>query len=296
MLLAQLQPMPEPALKLSLGTQSTAPATVIRAVKIPEHETPQTSLKKPVGAFAPMLADRPLAMQDHRLQSGVQLHLAVNASAAKGMTPLVSALAPAFTQGHAPASPALPSPPIPGVLVAQVFSSSTAPESAKSDQVAGASIAKADADISAKQEPPQSLPTHPLPLMDKPAPTHALNKPAATTKPASEPVPTPETSVGKGASNYLQVPFNRGAAVGLITVSKAGTERPDQLLLNPSNPSIFGHLSEGLAQVADPRWHLTDHQGHEHSGGHDQGRSDDDAEEGSGKAFKYQHEQGSQDT
>lgn len=155
---------------------------------------------------------------------------------------------------------------------------------------------QAVADRSVKQEIPQALPAQPLPLPDKVSHSHHATKSAAPAKATPEPKPVPEASIAKEGKNYLQVPFSKGDAVGLITISKAGAERPDQLLLNPSSASVFSHLSDNLAQAPDPRWRLTDQQGYEQRQGHGQGRAEEEAEEESRQALRDRREQGGQQT
>ncbi|MNN70672.1 hypothetical protein D3C81_1865430 [compost metagenome] len=92
------------------------------------------------------------------------------------------------------------------------------------------------------------------------------------------------------------MPFSKGDAVGLITVSKAGAERPEQLLLNPSSALVFSCLSDNLAQAPDPRWRLTDQQGHESRHGHEQERLDEEGEEQSRQALRDRSERGEQQT
>ncbi|WP_123583881.1 hypothetical protein [Pseudomonas brassicacearum] len=181
-----------------------------------------------------------------------------------------------------------------GVAVAQA-SVASAP-AAKLDQAATHFVAEAGADVSVKQDSPQPLPAQPLPLMDKHVGVQLAKKPPMPAKAAPLPMLKPEANIDKGASNYLQVPFSKGDVAGLITISKAGAERPDQLLLNPSSASIFSHLSDNLAQAPDPRWRLTDQQGREHSHGHNQGRPDEEAEEGTHQAFQDKRQQGRLET
>ncbi|WP_338806807.1 hypothetical protein V8U11_06015 [Pseudomonas chlororaphis] len=106
----------------------------------------------------------------------------------------------------------------------------------------------------------------------------------------------PERNAGSESSSYLQVPFAKGDAKGLVNVSKAGADQPDQLLLSPSNASIFNHLSDSLALSPDPRWRLTDHQEHEGHSGHDQGRADEETKEGGDQASRDKRRHGRQDS
>lgn len=90
------------------------------------------------------------------------------------------------------------------------------------------------------------------------------------------------------------VPFSKGNAVGLITVSKAGGERPEQLLLNPDSALVSSYLSDNLAQVPDSRWRLADQQGHEHRDRHQQERAEEAFEEESRQTLRDTGEQGGQ--
>jgi len=159
------------------------------------------------------------------------------------------------------------------------------------DQSATLVVADADADASLNQHPLQLLVIQPLPVAHKLLGVPFLEVSLKHSWTTPEPGLKPEPNVGSAASSYLQVPFAKGAAIGVITVNKAGTDQADQLLLSPSNTSIFGHLSESLALSPDPRWRLTDHQEREGSGGHDQEPADEDAKDGTDQALhtKFQH-------
>jgi len=76
---------------------------------------------------------------------------------------------------------------------------------------------------------------------------------------------------------YLQVPFNKGEASGVITVSKAAADQPQMLLLSPSNAQTSSVLSDSLAQLQDPRWQLSDQHGQERGQGQQREAQDDDA-------------------
>ena|GEM_PF-3407865 len=147
-----------------------------------------------------------------------------------------------------------------------------------------------------KQETPQALPAQPLPVLAK---SSYLNQPTRVAVPAKAtagPNSAPEANIAREAKNYLQVPFSKGDAVGLITVSKAGAERPEQLLLNPSSALVFSYLSDNLAQAPDARWRLTDQQGHECRQGQEPERPDEEVEEPSRQALRERRERGEHQT
>lgn len=149
------------------------------------------------------------------------------------------------------------------------------------DQAAVASAVWASdhavADRLVRQESPQALPAQPLPLFEKSLYLNHVTRSAMPAKATPESPPVPDVSITRGGRHYLQVPFSKGDAVGLITVSKAGAERPEQLLLNPGSASVFSCLSDSLAQVPDPRWRLADQQAHEDP--HERERPDEEVEE-----------------
>ncbi|CAI3807425.1 hypothetical protein GLGCALEP_04479 [Pseudomonas sp. MM221] len=88
------------------------------------------------------------------------------------------------------------------------------------------------------------------------------------------------------------MPFSKGNAVGLITVSKAGGEYPEQLLLKPDSTSVSSYLSDNLAQVQDPRWRLADQQAYEDP--HERERPDEEVEEESRQTLQGRIERGGQ--
>ncbi|WP_103308491.1 MULTISPECIES: type III secretion effector protein [unclassified Pseudomonas] len=56
----------------------------------------------------------------------------------------------------------------------------------------------------------------------------------------------------------LQVPFNRGAASGQITITRVPEESPRSLTLNPSNTLVFEQLKAPFELAREPAWRLAD--------------------------------------
>jgi hypothetical protein len=59
----------------------------------------------------------------------------------------------------------------------------------------------------------------------------------------------------------LQVPFNKGAASGQVTISRVADEPTRNLQLSPSNALVFEQLKVALEHVREPAWRLTDSDG-----------------------------------
>lgn len=279
-LLAQLQPLLEHPLKLSLAAQRSvadtrlANSSVDQTIPIPMKPPPVPASPALFSARLPLAARLPIAAQ-----VPVQVPVA--------------------------SVPATPDRAGDDVLAEQKAPSSSirlpfAVHTQVPDRIAVASppwaADQAAADRPVKQETPQALPTQPLPLQEKPWCLPPVTRPAVPPRATPKPNSAPDLSTAKGAGNYLQVPFSKGDAVGLITVSKDGAERPEHLLLNPSSPLVFSHLSDSLAQAPDPRWRLTDQQGHESRHGHEQERPDEEAEEQSRQALRRRSQRGEQQT
>ena len=251
MLLAQLQPLRELPLKLSLAALSSGAGAEPKLAKVSADQTMQLPMRQPSTPSSPVLVNARLAPAA-RLPNAAQ----VQAPVARALATLDQAAVDASAEHKAP-------------FLSAHFASD-----------------RAVADMQVKQETPQALPAQPLPLLEKSSYLNPVTRIALPAKATPEPKSAPEVSIARGAKHYLQVPFSKGDAVGLITVSKAGAERPEQLLLNPSTALVFSHLSENLAQAPDSRWRLTDQQGHESRHGHEQDRPDEEGEEQSRQALR----------
>ncbi|MFJ4454739.1 hypothetical protein ACIP1G_12740 [Pseudomonas sp. NPDC089392] len=261
MLLAQLQTLHELPLKLSLAALRSGTGTEARLANVSVAQTMDLPMKQPFVPSAPALVNARLALAD-RLPIAAQV--LVQAPVASALATLDQAAVDASAEQKAPLSFA----------------------HLASDQ--------AVADRPVKQETPQALPAQPLPLLEKSSYLNPVMRIAVPAKATPEPKSAPEVSIARGAKHYLQVPFSKGDAVGLITVSKAGAERPEQLLLNPGSALVFSYLSESLAQAPDPRWRLNDQQGHESRHGHEQERPDEEGDEQSRQALRDRSGRGEQ--
>jgi hypothetical protein len=266
-LLAQLQPLREHRLTLSLAALGSGQTIEHRTVRLSADQTMHLSDRKPL---APPVA------------SNVQLAVPVTRLLAMAQAQ-APALAPRSIPVSVPEQLSLP------MIVHELVASAPPAQVAALNHISPPLVADADANASVKQEILQPLLLQPLPLLEKALYMQPATKPAAPVQAVPESILKPEACIDKRPQSYLQVPFNKGDVAGLITVSKAGAERPDQLLLSPSSASVFSHLSDSLAQTSAPRWHLTDQQGHEHS--HSQGRLDEELEEDDPQAFRDKRKQ-----
>jgi hypothetical protein len=140
-----------------------------------------------------------------------------------------------------------------------------------------ADSSKADVEVPIKLESAQPL-QQLLSLPDK-LQYETLTAKQSAFVPTPRPMLKPRMGDGNKAHNYLQVPFNRGDASGLITIDKGGSERPEHLFLSSNSASVFSYLSDNLGQITNPRWHLADQQRHEQHHGQEHGFDDDDTEE-----------------
>ncbi|WHS62120.1 type III secretion effector protein [Pseudomonas sp. G2-4] len=77
---------------------------------------------------------------------------------------------------------------------------------------------------------------------------------------------------------FLQVPFNRGAASGQVTISRVSEEPTRHLTISPSNALVFEQLKEPFALAREPAWRLADSGGEQPRQGSQQG-PDEDADE-----------------
>lgn len=282
MLLAQLQPLRELPLQLSLAALRSGAGTESTLVKVSVDQPMHLPMKQPSLPSSPALVNARLALAD-RLPITAQVLV---------QAPIASALAtPDQAAADAPAEQKAPlsSTRLPLAMATHV-----------PDQTAVASAPWASdqpvADRLIKQETPQALPAQPLSVPEKSSYLNQPTRVAVPAKAAAGANSAPEASIAREAKNYLQVPFSKGDAVGLITVSKAGAERPEQLLLNPSSALVFSYLSDNLAQAPDARWRLTDQQGHEFRQGREPERRDEEVEEPSRQALRDRRERGEHQT
>ena len=277
-LMAQLQPLRERPMKLSLAAMRSGTAS--RLAKVSADRAMHLPMRQPPVPSSSVLVNARLALAE-RLP--IAAHVLVRASVASAPTLPDQAGVDVSLQQRA----TLSSTRLPLAMQAQV-----------PDQTAVANALwacdQAVADRLIKQENPQALPAQPLPLLEKALHVNHVTRSTVRAKAPPEPNSAHEFSIVRGARNYLQVPFSKGDAVGVITVSKAEAERPEQLLLSPSSALVFSHLSDNLAQAPDPRWRLTDQQGHEPRHGHKQQRPDEEGEEQSRQARQDGDKRGEQ--
>lgn len=134
--------------------------------------------------------------------------------------------------------------------------------------------------------------TPPTFVSANPAREPAVLSPSGFSKFTAEPLVKPEALTDKGPQHYLQVPFAKGDASSMITITKTTADQPQPLLLRPDNADISGYLSDRLAQVEEPRWRMADPQEreHEHSKGNHPGEQDEEQEEGGHRFFGAQRE------
>lgn len=137
--------------------------------------------------------------------------------------------------------------------------------------------------------------TRSMPRLDEPLPQapqsfhgtrHAPSVAPASIPPAatSAALPTPEVMVEplSGADRgLLQVPFNRGAASGQVTISRLPEEPTRQLTLSPSNAQVFEQLKAPFELAREPAWRLADSGGEQQRQGSQQ-QPDEDQDEQSG--------------
>lgn len=231
-LLTQLQPLRELPLKLSLAaprsgavTESTvAKASVGRAMYLPVKQPSASSSPAPDQVAADTTIKHKAALSATRLAVSGQAQVPVQMPAQ--MPAQMSA--PVSVQ---PSVAVAIQPDQAGANVSVQQSATQLPAAAQVPvQAAVASTLntadQAAADRPLKQEAPQALPAQPLPLLDKVAHLHHAMNSTGPAKATPEPKPAPEAGIAKEGRSYLQVPFSKGDAVGLITVSKAGANVP----------------------------------------------------------------------
>ncbi|MGH8385619.1 MAG: invasion protein [Pseudomonas sp.] len=77
----------------------------------------------------------------------------------------------------------------------------------------------------------------------------------------------------------LQVPFNKGAVSGQVTISRVADEPIRNLQLSPSNAQVHEQLKVSLEHLREPVWRLTDSGGEQQRQGSRQAPDDESAED-----------------
>jgi hypothetical protein len=84
----------------------------------------------------------------------------------------------------------------------------------------------------------------------------------STTPPTAPPVPLLEQAVEEdlpmATRDVLQVPFNKGAVSGQVSVTRAAGESVQHLVLGSDNAQVLEQLRGPFAQEAEPFWQLAD--------------------------------------
>ncbi|SCY39522.1 type III secretion effector protein [Pseudomonas sp. NFACC37-1] len=82
----------------------------------------------------------------------------------------------------------------------------------------------------------------------------------------------------------LQVPFNKGAASGQITITRVPEEPTRNLTLNPSNTLVFEQLKAPFELAREPAWRLADSGGEQSRQGSHQAPDEEQDEQAGGPA------------
>jgi len=99
--------------------------------------------------------------------------------------------------------------------------------------------------------------------------------------PASLPLPLLDIALEQAPPpnrGFLQVPFQKGAINGQVTITRLPGESVQNLVLSPSSSQVFEHLREPFEHVRNAHWQLNDNPNQQqHQGSHPS--PDDDQEE-----------------
>jgi hypothetical protein len=108
----------------------------------------------------------------------------------------------------------------------------------------------------------------------------------STTPPTAPPVPLLEQAVEEDlpmtTRDVLQVPFNKGAVSGQVTVTRTAGESVQHLVLGSDNAQVLEQLRGPFAQEAEPFWQLAD-SGEEQQQRHDSQPSPEDEQADTGE-------------
>lgn len=302
-LLAQLQPLREHEPKLSLAALRATQTTDLKRSAIPVEQAMQAPQKKPSAQVpgqisASLLASTADAKPARAPVAEVAVPTRIAGLAAASMSttgamPATKIQMPVQVPGQVPVSaPATGLPVQPAVVPQAPIADRASVPAHMADLTAASVAAEADADVSTRPDSAFPQAAAPLSLLDRSSREPLPTKPPTPAQAAPGSMLSPEAGSGKGERHYLQVPFSKGDASGLITVSKTAGEGPQQLLLSPSSASVSNYLSDNLAQISSPRWRLADQQGHEQGReqGHDHGQGNEQADEDARQANRSKRE------
>ena len=85
--------------------------------------------------------------------------------------------------------------------------------------------------------------------------------------------------VAGSSRDFLQIPFNKGAVSGQVTITRTPGELAQNLVLSPSSVQIFEQLERPFELAREPGWQLTDSGDEQQHHGSRQAPDDDESEQ-----------------
>jgi hypothetical protein len=106
-----------------------------------------------------------------------------------------------------------------------------------------------------------------------------VQTPHASHRPGSDATPLIPMSLPTASNDYLKIPFSKGEAIGHVIISKPSAEAPQQLQLSTNNTDVSSLLRDNVQLLHEPRWRLVDHQNNHQGQGQNQSTSSDESDE-----------------
>jgi hypothetical protein len=111
------------------------------------------------------------------------------------------------------------------------------------------------------------------------SPLVPVQTPHASHRPGIDATPLTPMSLPTDSTDYLKIPFSKGEAIGQVIISKPSAEAPQQLQLSTNSTDISSLLRDNVQLLHEPRWRLVDHQNNHQGQGQNQSSASDESDE-----------------
>ncbi|VVO48396.1 hypothetical protein [Pseudomonas fluorescens] len=266
-LMAQIQPLRQPALALSIGDDRLIPVTSSK-VQGENIEVSRLQVdKRQVIAHTESSMDLPLATK-----------AVLSAPAVTALTALSLPRSP--SPSPSPSSPSSPSSTLP-VLPPTALMSSTLTTSDSAPVTTIISNINPVPEVDKNDGQPLLMPVQ-VSAEKNSSPLMPVQTPNAQQRPGGDNPPLPPMPLHTGSTNYLKVPFSKGEAIGQVIINKPSPEAPQLLQLSTNNPDVSSLLRDNVQSLHEPRWRLVEHQYDQQGQGQDRRPSPEESDENAG--------------
>jgi hypothetical protein len=114
------------------------------------------------------------------------------------------------------------------------------------------------------------------------SPLMPVQTPNSSHRPGGDTTPLIPVSLPTDSTNYLKIPFSKDEAFGQVIISKPSVEAPQQLQLSTNNPDVSSLLRDSVQLLHEPRWRLVDHQNDQQGQGQGERSTSEEPDENTG--------------